>query len=115
MNLRWKTVAIGTLVLAAIFVPFLQMLLPAYPRYGKGGVGLVSESVYVHTTSKKNEVFEFSTHRPLFTGESNSFQLKVVGTQGKIGPVLLLFTQSAIYFYDFSRFSGGNYLRSEDA
>ena len=105
----------GALLLAVACAPLLQMLFPAYPRYGKGGVGLVSKSIYVHTKTKKNEALEFGTYRVLLSEAGGTPQPKLVAANEGATPVFLLFTQSAIYFYDFARFSGGNYLRGEDA
>jgi len=115
MGRRRAVLVVGSLVVVAMCMPLLQMLLPAYPRYGKGGIGLVSKTVYVYTKSAKNEAFEFSTHRRLFTGEGETAQLKWLSREGTSAPVLLLFTRGAIYFYDFSSLRGGNYLRGEDA
>jgi hypothetical protein len=115
MSRRRLALVVSSLIFAAVCVPLLQMLLPAYPRYGKGGVGLISKAVYVHTKTKKNEALELATHRTLFTGDGETPQLKFLAPKGTSAPVLLLFTQNAIYFYDFSSFRGGNYLRGEDA
>jgi hypothetical protein len=112
---KQRLIAIAVLgVLAVISLPVLQMFLPSYPRYGKGGVGFVSSSVYVLTKATRNQVFEVASHQPLFSGDMAKFELKLLKAKNTSAPVLVLFTQEAIYFYEFDRFKGGNYLRGND-
>ena len=103
--------SLGALLFIVIFLPILQMQIPAYPGYGKGGMGLISDCIFVNTNMKTNEVTGCEDHQTLFFGDDHTPQFKLLTIKNRNLPLFIFFTRNRIYFYNFPGLNGGNYLR----
>ena len=95
---------------------------PCFPRFGKGGVGIINLDLDVATKSDKNEMLFHS--RGDWTGQSASTPEVVVVFDGKVWTprslphgfdknksIVVSFEKKNIRFYDYVQRSGGYYER----
>jgi hypothetical protein len=98
---------------------------PCYPRYGKGGVGIVANDLYVLTKSKANEIqWGEGENSKKWLGEAASKPEIAIFFNDRVWPpqsvpqgfdksksVVISFEQKFIRFYDYARKNGCNYER----
>jgi hypothetical protein len=95
---------------------------PCFPRFGKGGVGIIHTGLYVATKSAKNELLFDSKED--WIGQSASTPEVVVVLDGKVWTpqslppgfdksksVVVSFEKKKICFYDYVQMNGGYYER----
>ncbi len=101
---------------------------PCFPRYGKGGIGLIYDSQYVATKSKRNEIgWGEGENSKEWIGQSSSTLEVVVFYDGKVWPpqslppgfdksksVVVSFEEKHIRFYDYVHKEGCNYERDPE-
>ena len=126
--LGWPLICwlIAGLLIAAVAFPFIQIALPAFPLYGKGGVGVVGRDLWVITDSTRNTIVhgkkhewtgkEFEQPETVFANEEGVIPVSWAAL-GHLGnrpfhQIIIRFTSNNIYFYDFIHFSGGHYRRN---
>jgi hypothetical protein len=106
----------------ALFWRFNQI---AYPRYGKGGVGIVDSGIFVFTNSDLNQIeWDFGVNgRGAWKGMPRKVEEIVVFDGLSVQPftwsallnrqLVIRFNSDRIFVYDTKRLSGFNYLRSD--
>jgi hypothetical protein len=101
---------------------------PCFPRYGKGGVGLIYDGLYVVTKSKRNEMgWGEGENSKKWIGRKASEPEVVVFFDEKVWPpqslphdfdktksVVVSFGEKYIRFYDYAHKEGCNYERDPE-